>query len=108
MKYRIFTNKQNTYLIMILSNKRTMFTVANEDSNLKLSGEVTITETNTITMFNGSFTALDGMAGKGGFNYSENGDTCNKAFYGLPIIGGDKAKNLLDNTITAIKAELTE
>ena len=91
---------------MNLSNKRTMYSVANEDSNLKLSGEMTIGDGNAIVSFNGSFSSLDGTTHMGGFNYNESGETCNKNFHSLPISAGDKPKDLLDKTIAEIKIQI--
>lgn len=91
---------------MILSNKRTIYAVANEDSNLKLVGEVTIAEDKLIRTFNGGFNSLEESTHMGGFMYNEAGETCNKSLNGVPILLQDKAKDLLDTTIAAIKAEL--
>ena len=102
---KILTNLK-TKLIMNLTNKRTMYSVANEDTNLKLTGEIIIGDTNAIANFNGSFFSLDGTTHMGGFSYSESGETCNKNFHGLPISTGDKPKDLLDKTIAAIKSQL--
>lgn len=93
---------------MILSNKRTMYSVTNENSTLKLNGELTISENNTITGFHGSFISLDNLSHQGGFNYSEYEETCNKNYHSLPISLGDIPKILLDDTISQIKSQLTE
>lgn len=90
---------------MEISNKRLMYSVKNEDSNLKLEGEVTIKEDKTISYFSGSFYTLTSEYA-GNFNYSEDENTyINKSINSIPKDNEDKAIALLDKTIDEIKTQ---
>lgn len=92
---------------MELFNKRVMYTVKNQDSNLKLEGDVQITGDNTVTTFSGTFYTLDDQF-TGGFSYAEEGDELiNKSVHSYPASLEDKGMNLLDATVTALKQQLT-
>nr|DAI51199.1 MAG TPA: hypothetical protein [Caudoviricetes sp.]DAQ75695.1 MAG TPA: hypothetical protein [Caudoviricetes sp.] len=92
---------------MELLNKRVMYTVKNQDSNLKLEGDAQITGDNVITTFSGSFFTLEDVF-TGGFSYAEEGDgLINKSVNSYPSSLEDKGMKLLDATVTALKQQLT-
>lgn len=92
---------------MELLNKRVTYTVKNQDSNLKLEGDVQITGDNVITTFSGSFFTLEDVFA-GGFSYAEEGDDLiNKSINSYPTNLEDKGMNLLDATVEALKQQLT-
>lgn len=92
---------------MELLNKRVMYTVKNQDANLKLEGDAQIMGDNMITTFSGSFFTL-GDVFTGGFSYSEEGEgLINKSVNSYPANLEDKGMNLLDATVEALKQQLT-
>ena len=92
---------------MELLNKRVMYTVKNQDANLKLEGDAQIMGDNMITTFSGSFFTL-GDVFTGGFSYSEEGEgLINKSVNSYPASLEDKGMNLLDATVEALKQQLT-
>lgn len=93
---------------MELTNKRIIYLVKNEDSNLKLDGEVSIREDGTITYFSGSFYTLE-SAYTGSFNYAEDDSgLINKSVNSVPKEDEDKSMSLLDKTIDEIKIQIKE
>lgn len=91
---------------MELTNKRVMYSVKNEDSNLKLTGEVQLSES-SITEFSGNFFTL-AEEYSGNFSYSESGTNINCSINSYPSSLQDKGMILLDTTIKAIKQELEQ
>ena len=92
---------------MELLNKRVMYTVKNQDANLKLEGDAQIMGDNMITTFSGSFFTLEDVF-TGGFSYSEEGEgLINKSINSYPANLEDKGMNLLDATVKALKQQLT-
>nr|DAW05410.1 MAG TPA: hypothetical protein [Caudoviricetes sp.] len=92
---------------MELLNKRVMYTVKNQDANLKLEGDAQIMGDNMITTFSGSFFTLEDVF-TGGFSYSEEGEgLINKSVNSYPANLEDKGMNLLDATVKALKQQLT-
>lgn len=92
---------------MELLNKRAMYTVKNQDANLKLEGDAQIMGDNMITTFSGSFFTLEDVF-TGGFSYSEEGEgLINKSVNSYPANLEDKGMNLLDATVEALKQQLT-
>lgn len=92
---------------MELLNKRVMYTVKNQDANLKLEGDVQIMGDNMITTFSGSLFTLEDVF-TGGFSYSEEGEgLINKSVNSYPANLEDKGMNLLDATVEALKQQLT-
>lgn len=92
---------------MELLDKRVMYTVKNQDANLKLEGDAQIMGDNMITTFSGSFFTL-GDVFTGGFSYSEEGEgLINKSVNSYPANLEDKGMNLLDATVEALKQQLT-
>ena len=84
-----------------------MYTVKNQDANLKLEGDAQIMGDNMITTFSGSFFTLEGVF-TGGFSYSEEGEgLINKSVNSYPANLKDKGMNLLDATVEALKQQLT-
>ena len=98
---------------MILTNKRTTYTVNNSNETVKLSGNISLIEDNIIESFNGSFisvsTGTEPDESLGGFNYSEDADsdTFNKSIYGVPFSEEENLVSLLNDTITKIKTEVS-
>lgn len=92
---------------MELLNKRVMYTVKNQDANLKLEGDVQITGDNQITTFSGTFYTLEDQF-TGGFSYADEGDgLINKSVHSYPASLDDKGMKLLDATVVALKQQLT-
>lgn len=91
---------------MELLNKRVMYNVRNQDSNLKIEGDVQITGGNQIVSFSGNlFTLEDGFAG--GFSYSEDTEgLISKSVSSYPASLDDKGMKLLDATVVALKQQL--
>lgn len=87
-----------------ISNKRNLCTVDNQDSQIKLSGELTI-EGTQVHSFNGSYYRLSPEEYIGGFDYSETSDDrITKSISGIPSDLVASAIKLLDDSITEIKA----
>lgn len=92
---------------MELLNKRVMYTVKNQDANLKLEGDVQIAGDTQIVTFSGTFYTLEDNF-SGGFSYSEEGDgLISKSVNSYPSSMQDKGMNLLDATVAALKQQLT-
>lgn len=92
---------------MELLNKRVMYTVKNQDANLKLEGDAQIMGDNMITTFSGSFSTLEDVF-TGGFSYSEEGEgLINKSVNSYPANLEDRGMSLLDATVEALKQQLT-
>ena len=97
---------------MILTNKKTTYTVSHSNETAKLVGDISLTANNVIENFNGSFIDLleeDGInINLGGFSYSEEmlGETLNKSIYGVPFSAEEDLVSLLDETLTKIKTEI--
>lgn len=92
---------------MELLNKRVMYTVKNQDTNLKLEGDAQIMGDNMITTFSGSFFTLEDVF-TGGFSYSEEGEgLISKSVNSYPSSLEDKGMDLLDATVMALKQQLT-
>lgn len=92
---------------MELLNKRVMYTVKNQDANLKLEGDAQIMGDNMITTFSGTFFTLEDVF-TGGFSYSEEGEgLINKSVNSYPANLEGKGMNLLDATVEALKQQLT-
>lgn len=93
---------------MELSNKRTIYSVKNENLQLKLEGEVTINEVlKEIVSFSGNFMKLDTLDYIGSFTFNESESTYNKNISRFPIELGDSGELLLDATIESIKSQMT-
>lgn len=85
-----------------LTNKRATYNVANSDGEIKLTGEVTISNVDTITSFSGQFTVEDTYSGS--YYYSENEQgKASKSLSDLDVAVQSKASQLLDTTIAEIK-----
>ena len=97
---------------MILTNKRTTYTVNHSNETAKLTGNISLNEDNVIENFNGSFTDLieEGSmeSSLGGFSYNEEEviGTINKSIYGVPFSEEENLVSLLNDTITKIKTEV--
>jgi hypothetical protein len=97
---------------MILTNKRTTYTVNHSNETAKLVGNISLNENNVIENFNGSFINLleeDGVnTNLGGFSYSEEmlGETLSKSIYGVPFSAEENLVSLLNDTIDRIKTEV--
>ena len=97
---------------MILTNKRTTYTVNHSNETAKLTGNISLNEDNVIESFNGSFMDLiedDGMESNlGGFSYNEEAEmgTINKSIYGVPFSAEENLVSLLDETLTKIRTEI--
>lgn len=90
---------------MELTNKREIYSVANADTNLKLTGEVTYSN-GTITNFSGSLSDLSD-AYVGSFYYNEGETNCNVNVSNCLKAQIDNAYAIVDSTIEAIKTQLT-
>lgn len=97
---------------MILTNKKTTYTVRHSNETANLVGNISLNEDNAIENFNGSFTSAleeDPMnSNLGGFSYSEEtlGESLNKSIYGVPFSEEENLVSLLNDTITKIKTEV--
>ena len=91
---------------MELINKRTSYTVSNDDTVIKLSGEITVGDAVKINSFNGQLQLLDGTY-IGNFNYNENGTNCSFSVNDCPATNRDAAYSLLEATVESIKTQLT-
>lgn len=90
---------------MELTNKRESYSVTNASVTIKLNGEVTISDNDTISSFSGNFQSLEGN-GLGGFNYRESNDTVDKHIFSVSTAYKGDAETLLDVTIGEIKSNL--
>lgn len=91
---------------MELLNKRVMYTVKNQDANLKLEGDAQIVGDNQIITFSGTFYTLEDQF-TGGFSYADEGDgLINKSVHSYPASLEDKGMKLLDATVVALKQQL--
>ena len=93
---------------MELTNKRVQYTIANADTNVALTGEITIVDDATISSFSGNLTKVSDSSNAGNFNYRESGDTCDQNLYSCPKDLTDEISILIDATVTAIKVQLAE
>ena len=91
---------------MELTNKRVQYTIANADTNVALTGEITIVDDATISSFSGNLTKVSDSTGAGSFNYRETGDTCDHNLYSCPKDLTDEISLLIDSTVTAVKAQI--
>ena len=97
---------------MILTNKRTTYTVNHSNETAKLTGNISLNEDNVIENFNGSFTDLieEGSmeSNLGGFSYNEDASmgTLSKSIYGVPFSEEENLVSLLNDTIDRIKTEV--
>ena len=97
---------------MILTNKKTTYTVSHSNETAKLVGNISLDANNVIENFNGSFINLleeDGInTNLGGFSYNEEmlGETLNKSIYGVPFSAEENLVSLLDETLTKIRTEI--
>lgn len=91
---------------MELLNKRVMYTVRNQDSNIKLEGDAQITNTDVITTFTGTLFTLEDVF-TGSFSYSEDeSGLISKSVSSYPTSLEDKGFKLLDATVVALKQQL--
>ena len=91
---------------MELKNKRVQYTVTNEDSNLKLTGEVSLKEQTNDLSFNGSLNDLSNNY-LGNFYYNEREDEkIDKSINGIDKDDLANAEALIASTITALRNEL--
>ena len=97
---------------MILTNKRTTYTVNHSNETARLTGSISLNEDNVIESFNGSFTGLleEGSmeSNLGGFSYNEDSvtGTISKSIYGVPFSEEENLVSLLNDTIDRIKTEV--
>lgn len=101
---------------MILTNKRTTYTVNHSNETIKLNGHISIDEAGVIESFSGSFTnvieeAIEGEdvelgINLGGFSYNENDGHLNKSIYNIPFEEEANVLALLDEAIEEIKTEV--
>lgn len=88
---------------MELFNKRTLFNVKNQDSNLKLDGEIQMSESGIVTSFHGTlYTLEDEYSGSFSLNERE-GDIMDISINGYSISQGDKGYSLIEATVEAVK-----
>lgn len=93
---------------MELFNKRTLFNVENQDSNLKLNGEIQMSESGMVTSFYGTLYTLEDEH-SGSFSLSEHEDgTIDMSINGYNISQGDKGYSLIKTTVEAVKSEIAE
>lgn len=91
---------------MELLNKRLMYTVKNQDSNLKLEGDAQIIGTDTINTFTGTLFTLEEVF-TGSFSYTEDeSGLISKSVSNYPSSLDDKGFELLDATVLALKQQL--
>ena len=93
---------------MELSNKKIMYNVKNQDSNLKLEGEIQVLESGLVVSFYGTLSTLEGeYVGSFSLNEHEEG-TIDASINGYVVSQGDKGYNLIKSTVEAVKATLVE
>lgn len=93
---------------MELSDKKIMYNVKNQDSNLKLEGEIQILESGIVVSFYGTlYTLVNEYSGSFTLNEHEDG-TIDASINGYTITQGDKGYNLIKSTVEAVKATLVE
>jgi len=91
---------------MELKNKRVQYTVTNEDSNLKLTGEISLKDQTNDFSFNGSLSDLSDNY-LGNFYYNEREDEkVDKSINGIDKDDLANAEALIASTITALRNEL--
>ena len=93
---------------MILTNKREMYDVENSSTEIKLNGNITIKSDKTIETFNGSFLEISSGNYVGSFNYNDTADKVSVNYNNLTKSVQDKCEEILESTITAIKAQTGE
>lgn len=92
---------------MELLDKRVIYLVKNQDSNLKIEGEVQLDASNRVISFSGSFYKLDGET-VGSFYYSEDEQgLISKSVGSYPPSLDNQGISLLDATVEALKQQLT-
>lgn len=88
---------------MEVYNKRTIFGVKNQNSDLKLDGEVQVNEDKVISSFYGTLYSLEDEF-VGNFSYSENGDkSINLSVNNYSPELDNKGATLIDETVEQIK-----
>lgn len=91
---------------MELKNKRVQYTVTDEDSNLKLTGEISLKDQTNDFSFNGSLNDLSNNY-LGNFYYNEREDEkVDKSINGIDKDDLANAEALIASTITALRNEL--
>lgn len=85
-----------------LSNKREIYNVTNETSELKLAGDVTFDAAKKITNFSGQFYTLDDNYA-GNFSYFEMEGDFSQSVSSIPNSIDGKAVALLDATVVELK-----
>ena len=93
---------------MELLNKTIMYNVKNQDSNLKLEGEIQILESGIVVSFYGTLYTLENEY-SGSFTLNEHeGGTIDESINGYVVSQGDKGYTLIKTTVEAVKQILTE
>lgn len=93
---------------MELLNKTIMYNVKNQDSNLKLEGEIQILESGIVVSFYGTLYTLENEY-SGSFTLNEHeGGTIDASINGYVVSQGDKGYTLIKTTVEAVKQILTE
>lgn len=91
---------------MILSNKRTQYSIEETGTTLSLQGEVNVNETTKLISMNGTFKDANN-AYLGSFNYSEReNNNVDKNINGVSKDLISEAEDFLTATIQAIYTEL--
>lgn len=91
---------------MEISDRRIICKVKNQDSNLKLEGEVQINESDMILSFSGFFNTLEDTYA-GNFYYQETDEgLVDKSVNSFPSNLQNKGIELLDLTIPLIKSQI--
>ena len=97
---------------MILTNKRTTYSVNNSNETATLTGHITLVEDNSVENLHGTFRSIsieeEPTNDLGGFSYNEDSvtGTISKSIYGVPFSEEENLVSLLNDTITNIKTEV--
>lgn len=87
-----------------ISNKRSLCTVTNSATTIKLEGELVSSQLKKISGFSGSYYRVDPVEYIGNFNYSETSDgRVSKSIGDIPSDLFSTASQLLDETLEEIK-----
>ena len=87
---------------MELTNKRVQYTVSNESENIKITGEVTVGDSNN--SFNGTVNTLNGDY-SGNFYFNEiDANNVNLNFNNVPADKVGAIYSLIQSTMTEVKA----
>jgi hypothetical protein len=87
-----------------ITNKRSLCTVSNSTSTIKLEGELVSSQLKKISGFSGSFYRVDPVEYIGNFNYSETSDgRVSKSIGEIPSDLFETASNLFDATLDEIE-----